>query len=181
MLTGLTEQLDKAIKHLHDEFAKLQTGRARPELLEGVRVDAYGMTQPLKNVATVSVMDTQTLSISPFDRSLIGDISRGISAANLGLTPQDKGESILINIPALTEDRRRELVKVAKGMSEEAKVTVRNVRADFHKKIQNAKANNEITEDEAHNHEADVQKAVDATNKTIDETTKQKEQDIMKV
>lgn len=90
MLTGLQEQLTKAIDHLHDEFSKLQTGRARPELIEGVRIDAYGMKQPLKNIATCTVMDNQTLSISPFDKSLIQDISRGISMANLGLTPQDQ-------------------------------------------------------------------------------------------
>jgi len=181
MLTWLTEQLTKAIDHLHDEFAKLQTGRARPELLEWVMVDAYGSPQPLKNIATVSVMDTQTLSINPFDKSLIGDISRGISAANLWLTPQDQGEAILINIPALTEDRRRELTKVAKGMAEDAKVTVRNIRWDFHKKIQTGKANNEISEDEAGNYDIDLQKQIDDTNISIDEATKHKEEDIMKV
>ena len=144
-------------------------------------MDAYGMKQPLKNIATVSVLDTQTLSISPFDRSLIADISRGIGAANLGLTPQDQGESILINIPPLTEDRRRELVKVAKGMAEEARVSIRNIRGDFHKRIQSGKADNTITEDEATNYGIDLQKQIDDANKQIDEVTKHKEEDIMRV
>lgn len=181
MLSGLSEQLQKAVDHLHDEFSKLQTGRARPELIEWVQVDAYGMKQPLKNIATVTVMDNQTLSINPFDKSLIGDISRGISAANLGLTPQDQGESILINIPPLTQDRRMELVKVSKSMAEDARVSVRNIRWDFHKKIQQAKADKEITEDEAGSFDADLQKAIDDVNKKIDASAKSKEEDVMKV
>ena len=181
MLTGLQEQLTKAIDHLHDEFSKLQTGRARPELIEGVRIDAYGMKQPLKNIATCTVMDNQTLSISPFDKSLIQDISRGISMANLGLTPQDQWESILINIPPLTEDRRKDLVKVSKQMAEEARISVRNIRGDFHKKIQSAKSDEQISEDEASNLDIDLQDSIDTTNKKIDDMQKHKEEDVMKV
>jgi ribosome recycling factor len=142
---------------------------------------AYGSSQPLKNVAAVSTLDAQTISIQPWDKSIIRDIEKGITDASLGLNPTNNGESILIKIPSLTEERRRDLVKLSGRMTEEAKVSIRTVRQDFKKKIDTAKANKEISEDEAKGYESDLQKAIDAAIKDIDALEKKKEEDIMKV
>ena len=119
---------------------------------------AYGSSQALRNVAAVSTLDAQTISITPWDKSVIRDIEKGITDANLGLNPTNNGESILINIPTLTEERRRDLVKVSGRMTEEAKVSIRTVRQDYKKKIDAAKAAKTISEDEAKGYEADLQK-----------------------
>ncbi len=126
-------------------------------------------------------MDAQTLGIQPWDKTLIKDIDRAITEANLGLNPQNNGESILIKIPTLTEERRRDLVKIARRLAEEGRVAVRNIRADYMKKIKNAEANKEIGEDIAKGYEADLQKQIDTESKRIDEMLQKKEDDIMKV
>jgi ribosome recycling factor len=126
-------------------------------------------------------MDAQTLGIQPWDKTLIKDIDRAITEANLGLNPQNNGESILIKIPTLTEERRRDLVKIARRLAEEGRVAVRNIRADYMKKIKNAETNKEIGEDIAKGYEADLQKQIDTESKRIDEMLQKKEDDIMKV
>lgn len=181
MITNLSKDLDKAVSHLKSEFSKLQVGRANPALVEGVLVEAYGTAQPLKNIAAVSNLDGQTLTIQPWDKALIHDIEIGISNANIGLNPTNNGESLLIKIPPLTEERRREITKTAGNMSEDAKISTRNVRAEYKKKIDTAKADKEISEDEAKNLESQLQKQIDATTKEIDELTAEKENDIMTV
>jgi len=142
---------------------------------------AYGSSQPLRNVAAVSVLDAQTIVIQPWDKSVIKDIEKGITDANLGLNPSNNGESIMIKIPLLTEERRRDLVKIASRLGEEGKVGIRTVRQDYKKKIDTAKANKEISEDEAKSLENDLQKKVDISIKEVDEMLKNKETDIMKV
>lgn len=179
MLENLSHDLQRAEEHLHNEFNKLQVGRANPAIVEGITVVAYGTPGPLRNVASVSVMDAQTLSIQPWDRSLIKDIDRAITEANIGLNPQNNGESIMIKIPVLTEERRRDLVKIAKKLAEEGKVAVRNIRADYLKKIKNQ--GDEVSEDLVAQQEKDLQKAVDAESKKIDELLAKKEADIMKI
>ena len=149
MLDFLTSHLAKLEDHLANEFARLQVGRAHPALVEGIYVNAYGTPQSLKAVASVSVMDAQTLSIQPWDKSLIRDIDRAITEANLGLNPQNNGETVMIKIPTLTEERRRDLIKIAKKLLEEAKIALRNTRADAMKKIKLAETNKEIGEDVA--------------------------------
>lgn len=181
MLTDLQPQLTKAIEHLKSEYSKLQAGRAKPELVEDVLVPVYGSAMPVKNVASVTVMDQRTLSIIPFDRSTGADICRGIAAANIGLNPQDRGDSILISIPMMTEENRRNLQKIARDMAEDAKVSVRSIRAEFHKNIQKAKADKTEGEDLIKSYEEELQKAIDATNKTIDEIAKVKEEEVMKI
>ncbi|HRI35549.1 MAG TPA: ribosome recycling factor [bacterium] len=181
MLSSLDSDLKKVIDHLHNEFAKLQVGRANPALVEDVRVHAYGSVQTLKSVASVSLLDAQTIVISPWDRALLRDISAGITASGLGLNPQDNGESITIRVPQLTEERRRDLVKVAGKLAEEAKVGIRNVRQDILKTVKAAETNKEISEDIRKQHETTVQKKVDDAVKQIDEMTKHKEAEIMKV
>lgn len=181
MLSDLTSDLKKAEEHLHNEFAKLQVGRANPAIVEGIMVSAYGSVQPLKNVASVSVMDPQTLSIQPWDKSLIRDIDRAITEANLGLNPQNNGEMILIKIPVLTEERRKDLVKVAKKLAEEGKIVVRNIRADYMKKIKAAESSKEIGEDTAKGYETDLQKQIDKEVEKIEEMLSKKEADILKI
>ncbi|MFZ3232448.1 MAG: ribosome recycling factor [Patescibacteria group bacterium] len=179
MLENLHHDLAKAEEHLHNEFNKLQVGRANPAIVEGITVLAYGSLGPLRNVASIGVLDAQTLSIQPYDRSLIKDIDRAITDANLGLNPQNNGETILIRIPTLTEERRRDLAKIAKKLADEGKVAVRNIRADYLKKIK--AQGDDVSEDMVAQQEKDLQKAVDAESKKIDELLAKKETDIMKV
>ncbi len=181
MLSNLTNDLLKAEEHLHNEFAKLQVGRANPAIVEGIMVSAYGSAQPLRNVASVSIMDAQTISIQPWDKALIKDIDRAITDANIGLNPQNNGESIMIKIPTLTEERRRDLVKIAKKLAEDGKIAVRNIRSDYAKKIKSAETAKEISEDIAKGYEADLQKAIDAEGKKIDAMFDKKEVEIMKI
>lgn len=181
MLLNLQQELHKAINHMKVELSKLQAGRANPAIVEDVYVMAYGALGPLKNVAAVSTLDAQTIVIQPWDKGVIRDIEKGITEANLGLNPTNNGESILIKIPALTEERRRDLVKLANRLGEEWKVSVRNVRQDFKKKIDKAKADKEISEDEAKSYENTLQKEVDASIKATEDMLKAKEIEIMKV
>lgn len=181
MLEKLQQDLNKATQHLEMELSRLQLGRANPSIVESVFVEAYGGTQPLKNLASVTNMDAQTLSIQPWDKSLIHDIEKGISDAKLGLNPTNNGESLLIVFPPLTEERRREMVKIAHRLAEEAKISIRNVRAEYKKKIDTAKSQKTISEDIAKNYESDLQKDVDQSIVGIEEIIKAKETDIMKV
>lgn len=179
MLHTLESDLQKAEQYLHDEFAKLQVGRANPAIVEGITVMAYGSAQPLRNVASVSIMDAQTISIQPWDRSVLRDISKAINDANIGLNPQDNGESVLIRIPALTEERRRDLVKIAKKLAEDGKVAVRNIRQDYLKKIK--AQDDSIGEDIVKQQEKDLQKSIDEETVKIDAMLKHKEGEIMKI
>lgn len=181
MLSALSGILTKSLDHLKSEYSKLQAGRAKPELIEDIIVSVYGSTMPIKNVATVSVVDQRTLSIVPFDRSTNSDITRGITVANIGLNPQDRGDNILIVVPMMTEDNRRNLVKIANTMAEDAKVAVRSIRSDFHKDIQKAKTDKILSEDIIKWYEEELQKHITEANKKIDDLVKLKEEEIMKV
>ncbi len=134
MINELQTQLQKALDHLRAEFGKLQMGTANASILDAVEVSMYGAKSPLKNGANVSVMDAKTLKIEPWDKSIMAEIEKGITAANLGLNPQNMGEYIIIPIPPMTEERRKNTVKVVHQESENAKIAVRNIRQDFMKK-----------------------------------------------
>lgn len=181
MLEKAQEWVKKALHHLEAEFSKLQLGRANPNLVEGVLVEQYGMTQPVKNCASVNILDNQTLSIQPWDRGLIHSIAKAITEAWLWLNPQTMADSVLIRIPPLTEERRKETTKIAKRMSEDAKVGIRNMRQETLKDIKKGEENDELSEDDVKMYEKDLQKMVDDANKKIDEMTKKKEEDIMKI
>ena len=181
MLSNLQQELHKATSHMKAELAKLQAWRANPAIVEDVYVMAYWSLGPLKNIAAVSVMDASTIVIQPWDKSLIKDIEKGISDAKIGLNPSNNGETLMIKIPPLTEERRRELVKVASRLGEEGKVSIRNIRQEKKKKIDKSKADKEISEDEAKTHEANLQKDIDKGIKEIEEMLKVKEAEIMKV
>ncbi len=181
MLDKAKNWIDKALDHLGAEFGKLQLGRANPALLEDVQVDQYGSMQPIKNMAAVSILDPQTLNIKPWDKTAIMPISKAISDSGLGLNPQDMGESIIIKVPQMTEERRKDITKIAKKLLEEAKIAIRNARADSHKEIKRAEDDKEISEDQSKDYQDDLQKIVDEWNKKADEAYKAKETDIMTV
>ena len=181
MLDQLKKELEKAIHHLEGEFGKLQMWRANPALVEDIMIEQYGSMQPIKNSASINILDPQTLSIAPWDKSLIHTIAKAITDAWVGLNPQNMADSVLIRVPQLTEERRKEMCKVVKKFGEDAKVSVRNIRGDFHKQIKKQETDKEISEDEAKNLETSLQKEIDHANKTIDEAAKKKEADVMKV
>lgn len=181
MLEKAKTWIEKSLHHLEVEFSKLQAGRANPAMIEDIRVDSYGSLTPIKNVASINILDSQTLSIQPWDRGQIHSIAKAITDAGIGLNPQTMADSVLIRVPAVTEERRKDLCKVAKKMSEEAKVSVRTARQDSLKDIKIAKDAKEITEDDVKDFETKLQKMVDDANKSIDAHLKKKEDDIMKV
>lgn len=181
MLDKAKVWLQKAVDHLNNEFHKLQLWRANPSLIEWVRVEIYGALQPIKNVANISVMDSQTLSIQPWDRSTIHSIAKAITEEGLGLNPQTMADSVMIKFPILTEERRKEIAKYAKWLLEDAKISIRNVRQDELKVIKKAETDKEISEDMAKDYEAQLQKLVDEANKKVEELYKKKDEDIMKI
>ena len=181
MLEKAKSWIEKSIKHLDIEYAKIQLGRANPKLVEDIMVEVYGSMGPLKNSASVAVMDSQTLSIKPWDKSLLHTIEKAIWEAWIGLNPQNMWESLIIKIPPLTEERRKEMSKIAKRLCEDAKVWVRNARSESHKEIKKALDEKEITEDDEKDLEKELQKLVDEANTKIDTHYKNKEADIMKV
>ena len=181
MLEKAKQWIEKALKHLDVEYAKLQLWRANPVMVEWILVEQYGSMQPIQNMASVSNLDSQTLSIKPGDRNAIHPIAKAITESWLGLNPQTMADSVLIKVPPLTEERRKEIAKVAKNMAEEAKVSVRNARQESLKDIKKAEDNKEISEDVKKDYETQLQKIIDEANKKIDEKLKLKEADIMKI
>jgi len=181
VLAAAKEKMDKAIQAFSRELASVRAGRANPGLLEKITVDYYGMATPINQLAGIHVPEARLLVIQPYDKSILKDIEKAILASDLGLTPSNDGSVIRITIPPLTEERRRELVKVVKKYSEEAKVAVRNIRRDANDELKKLEKNGEITEDELRGYTDDVQKITDDHIAKIDAITKEKEKEIMEV
>jgi len=181
VLLDAKNDFQKSIDYLKSEFSKVQAGKASPAILEDVSVEAYGMTQPLKSLAVITPTDAQTLSIKPFDRSTIKDIESAIQAANLGLNPNNMGETLLIAFPPLTEERRVQICKQLKTQAEDVKVSVRKSRQKAQQKFKELESNSEITKDDLTGLEKKLQTEVDSANSIIEETLKTKESEIMKV
>lgn len=177
ILIELESKMDKAIESLEGRFKNVRTGRANPGSLDPVMVNYYGSMTPLRQLANVSVPEARQLLIKPFDRGCLSAIEKGIYEANLGYTPNNDGESIRIIIPPLTEERRRELVKQVKAISEEGKVVIRNIRRDGLDMVKKE----EFAEDIKKNLENEIQELVNQYNKKIDDITKEKEIDLMSV
>jgi ribosome recycling factor len=177
---GLKEGNDKAIDHLNAELQKIRAGKATPSMLDSVKVEAYGSITPLSGVANVNTLDGRTLSVQPWDKGTLEEISKGIMNANLGLNPQNNGEMIIINVPALTEERRRDLGKKAKGEGEHAKVSLRNNRKDAIDEVKKLKEDG-LSEDKQKDLESEIQNITNNYNKTVDELAAKKEVDIMKI
>ena len=177
ILLETEEKMQKAIESLEYRFTTIRAGRANPAILEGVKVNYYGSLTPLNQLATISVPEARKLQIKAFDKSCLSDIEKAIYEADLGLTPNNTGELIFITIPELTEDRRRELVKQSKAMSEEGKIALRNIRQDANNLIKRL----ELNEDEEKRSESEVQELINKYNKVIEEKSKQKEEELMTV
>lgn len=172
------QEMEAALKHLDHAFLKIRAGRATTNMVQDVMVEYYGAVTPLNQVANVSVPDALTIMIQPWDRTAIKAIEKGIIESNLGFAPSNNGENIILNVPALTEERRKELAKQAKAESEQTKVTVRNARQDGMKELKKLDG---ISEDIIKDTEEEIQEITDAYIKKIDAAFKVKEQDIMKI
>lgn len=176
-LKELNPKLDKAIDFLEQELSSIHTGRASVSLVDNIFVEVYGSRQEIKQIASITIPESRQIAIQPWDRTSVAAIEKAIRESDLGFNPVNTGDMIRINIPELTEERRREFVKVAKEKAEEARIAVRNGRQDTINAIKRAKNDGQIGEDEMHRGEAEVQKTVDNYNKKIEEifTTKEKE------
>lgn len=180
-LNQVKDKMSKAIQALSRELATVRAGRANPSILDKVTVDYYGAATPLNQLASINVPEARMLVIQPYDKSALGDMEKAIQKADLGLNPTNDGSIIRISIPPLTEERRRELVKLVKKYAEESKVAVRNVRRDGNDELKKLEKNGEITEDELRSLTDDVQKITDESISKIDSVTKEKEKEIMEV
>jgi len=172
--------MQQSILHLEKELTKIRAGRATPSMLDGVMVDYYGSPTVLGQVANVNTLDARTITVQPWEKSLLDEISRGIINANLGLNPQSNGEMIIISVPVLTEERRRDLVKKAKAEGEHAKVGIRQKRKDANDFVKGLK-NDGLSEDQVKDAEDSIQKITDGYISQIDKLIDKKEEDIMKV
>lgn len=171
------EQMEGAIKHLEHEFTNLRAGKASPIMLQNVRVNYYGASTPLTQVANINTMDAHTLAVQPWEKSMITEIEKGIMSANLGFNPMNNGEYVIIHVPPLTEERRRDLVKQAKSIAEYTKVGIRNDRKEANADLKKL----DISEDLLKDAEEDVQELTDKFIKKVDSHLLIKEEEIMKV
>ena len=178
ILNETESKMKQAIETMEKRFTNVRAGRANPAILDAVMVSYYGTSTPLKSLATISIPEARQLMIKPFDRSCLGDIEKGIYEANIGLTPNNNGECIILNIPALTEETRKEYVKQVKQIAEEGKINLRNIRQDSNNEI---KKNEDLTDDEKDNLMDDVQELINKYNKVIDEKEKEKEKELLTV
>jgi ribosome recycling factor len=173
------DNMGKSIDALKNELNKVRTGRASLTILDGVRVDYYGTMTPLNQMATLSVPESRLITIQPWDVSVIKEIEKAILKSDLGLTPSNDGKIIRISIPPLTEERRKELVKVINKMSEDHKIAVRNIRRDSNELLKGLKKDGDISEDDAFKAQDQVQKITDENIKLIDDVNKEKEKEIL--
>ena len=181
VLARYKDRMDKAVAALKEEFQSLRTGRASAGLLDQVMVEAYGSKMPISQVGSVSVPEPRSLVVSIWDKSMVGPVDKAIRNAGLGFNPVVDGQSLRIPIPPLTEDRRRDLVKIAGKYAEQQKVAVRNVRREAMDDLKKAEKDAAITQDEHKRMETEVQKMTDEAVKRVDEALKTKEQEIMQV
>ncbi|PWK76578.1 ribosome recycling factor [Mucilaginibacter oryzae] len=172
--------MEKAIDHADSELNKIRAGKASPSLLDDIRVDYYGTPTPLSQIGSVNTPDARTIVVQPWEKSLLNPIEKAIKEANLGVNPQNDGIIIRINVPPLTEERRRDLVKKAKAEAETGKVAIRNIRKDANEKIKKLKSEG-VSEDEIKTGEAEIQKLTDAYIAKVDVLSEAKEKDIMTV
>ena len=175
------EKMQKAVEHVQHQFVSVRTGRASPALIEKLNVDYYGAPVPLQQLASFQVPEARLLVVKPHDRGAIGAIEKTLSAANLGVNPSNDGQVIRLAFPALTEDRRKEYVKVVKNIAEEGRVAVRNARRDARKELETAEKDGDISKDELERAEKDLEKMTQEHVDTIDKATTRKEQEVMEV
>lgn len=174
-------RMDGAVEALRREFTGVRTGKATPALLDTVRVEAYGAHVPLNQVASVSAPEARMLLVQPWDRAMMGPVEKAILSSDLGLNPANDGKVIRVPIPALTEDRRREYVRILHKMTEEARIMVRQARKDANDDIKRRQKDGDLSEDEAHREQDEVQKLTDRYIHQLEELLKHKEADVMEV
>jgi ribosome recycling factor len=174
-------RMTMAAENVRNEFAKLRTGKASPALLDTLTVDYYGSKVPIKQVANISAPEARLLVIQPWEKSMLSEIERAIQKSDLGLNPNNDGIVIRIPIPQLTEERRKDMAKLAKKIGEEGKIAVRNVRRDANESLKKAEKNNKISEDQMHDAQDDIQKLTDEATAKIDEFVENKEKEIMEI
>jgi ribosome recycling factor len=180
-LTKNEQRMKKSIESLKTDMLTNRTGKATPSLLDPVRVDAYGSPMPLSQVASISAPQPRLLVVQPWDKGLLQEILKGIQKADLGLNPSDDGELIRVPIPALTEERRLDLVKKVKRLGEDAKVSIRNIRRDANEEIKKQEKDHDVSEDESRRAQGEVQKLTDKFIAEIDEILEKKEKEILEV
>lgn len=181
VVKDMREKMNQAVQSFSKNLATIRAGRANPSLLDNVYVDYYGMPTPLNQLASISTPEARLLVIAPFDKSSIGDVEKAIQKADLGLTPSNDGKVVRINIPSLTEERRKELTKVVGKYLEEARVQVRNIRREANDQLKKMEKNSELTEDDLRGETERVQKETDAKIAELDKLSKEKEEEIMEV
>lgn len=181
VISNAKSKMEKAISAYTRELASIRAGRANASLLDKVFVDYYGAPTPINQLAGVSVPEARLLVIQPYDKTILGEIEKAILRSDLGLNPSNDGSVIRIAIPALTEERRKELVKVVKKEAEEAKIVIRNIRRDGNEDLKKLEKNGEITEDDLRGYADDIQKITDQHISKIDDITKDKEKEILEV
>ncbi len=175
------EHMDKSIDALKRHFASLRTGKVTTSIVDNIKVDYYGTPTPLNQVGSVIATDATTISITPWEKNLLGDIERAIQEANIGVNPNNDGDFIKLFFPPMTSEQRQEIVKQAKAMAEDARVAIRNVRKDANNKIKKLEKEKEISEDESKSAQEQIQKITDEHIGKVDELFKSKEADILKV
>lgn len=175
------DHMKKTLELLLQELSGIRTGKASPAILDTIRVNYYGQHVPIKQVANIAVPDARMITIQPWDRGLIHEIEKAIQASDLGLNPQNDGGTIRLPVPQLTEERRRELVKVVKRIGEESKVAVRNVRRDTNERIKKLEKEHDISEDEMRSKQDAIQKLTDAFIKKVDDAVAAKEKEVLEL
>ena len=180
-LADAKRRMDKSIEATHHEFNSIRTGRASPALLDRITIDYYGTPTPLKSLASISAPEARMLVVQPFDPGSINNIERAVQESDLGLTPSKDGKIVRLPIPALTEERRKDLVKVVRRVAEDGKVAIRNVRRDVMQHLKELVVNGDVGDDEERRAEQQVQKITDEHTKSIDDLLKAKEAEIMEV
>jgi ribosome recycling factor len=175
------EKMKKAVEFTRQELSKLRSGKASVALLDDIRIDYYGQKLPISQTASVSTPDAHLITIQPWDKSIIHEIEKAILAANIGLTPTNDGTVIRLPVPPLTEERRKELVKVAKKFAEDGRISIRNIRRDSNEHLKKAEKDEHVSEDERKRGEAEVQKLTDKYIKQLDDILLGKEKEIMEV
>jgi ribosome recycling factor len=181
ILHDADQRMNKAVEVVRDEFARIRTGKATTALLDGIKVDYYGTMTPLKQVANISTPDAHTISVQPWEKSMLGPIEKAILNGNLGLNPVNDGNILRVPIPPLNEERRRELVKLVKKFAEEGKIAVRNIRRDAIEHLKKAEKEEHMSEDDRKREEQETQKLTDKHVKDIDGLVSLKEEEIMEV
>ncbi|MCV6608362.1 MAG: ribosome recycling factor [Campylobacterales bacterium] len=181
VLNKTKESMEKSVEALKKDFGSLRTGKVSINILDGIMVDYYDNPTPINGVASIAATDATTIMVTPWEKPMVVEIERAIAEANIGVNPGNNGDAVILSFPPMTQENRQETAKQAKGMAENAKVSVRNHRQDGNKKIKNLEKDKEITEDEKKKAEADIQKLTDDYIAKVEEAFKKKEEEVLKV